>query len=349
MDTNRRDALKLGASAAMSGMFISNAIAASDGQPPIVVEPLTGKAGLRIANYLPKMGATSRLGLVTNEGMVVDIPAEAARQKVQLSFDPTSMISLASTGNKGLLELATLFKGRSSNLANVNTVILLSPIPKPQSNIYCVGWNYLDHFEEGLKHRADTAVKEYPKVPVLFTKGTQTMNGPFDSIPYDAGISTMIDWEAELALVIGKKGKNISEENAMDYVFGYSAYNDTTARDIQQKRQSGQWFKGKSLDGHGPMGPWVVTAGGVNLDDTRIICRVNGVEKQNASYKQMYFKIPAIIAELSRGLTLLPGDIIATGTPSGVGAGRTPQEFMKPGDVMETNITGIGIIRNKIA
>ena len=348
MDTNRRDALKLGASAAISGMFISNAIAATDGQPPIVVEPLTGKAGLRIANYLPKMGATSRLGLVTNDGMVVDIPAEAARQKVQLSFDPTSMISLAASGNKGLLELATLFKGRGSNLANVNNVILLSPIPKPQSNIYCVGWNYLDHFVEGLKHRADTAVKEYPKVPVLFTKGTQTMNGPFDNIPYDAGISTMIDWEAELAVVIGKKGKNISEENAMDYVFGYSAYNDTTARDIQQKRQSGQWIKGTSLDGHGPMGPWVVTAGGENLDDTRIICRVNGVEKQNASYKQMYFKIPAIIAELSRGLTLLPGDIIATGTPSGVGAGRTPQEFMKPGDVMETNITGIGIIRNKI-
>ena len=348
MDTNRRDALKLGASAAMSSMFISNAMAASDGQPPIVVEPLTGKAGFRIANYLPKMGASSRLGLVTNDGMIIDIPAEAARQKVQLSFDPTSMISLAGSGNKALTELAALFKGRSKNLINVNQVILLSPIPKPQSNIYCVGWNYLDHFEEGLKHRADTAVKEYPKVPVLFTKGTQTMNGPFDNIPYDAGISAMIDWEAELALVIGKKGKNISEENAMDYVFGYSAYNDTTARDVQQKRQSGQWFKGKSFDGHGPMGPWVVTAGGVNLDDTRIICRVNGVEKQNASYKQMYFKIPAIIAELSRGLTLLPGDIIATGTPSGVGAGRTPQEFMKPGDVMETNITGIGILRNKI-
>ena len=348
MDTNRRDALKLGATAAMSGMFISNAIAAGDGQPPIVVEPLTGKAGLRIANFLPKMGATSRLGLVTNDGMVVDIPAEAARQKVQLSFDPTSMISLAGSGNKGLLELAAIFKNRGSNLANVNQVILLSPIPKPQSNIYCVGWNYLDHFDEGKKNRVDTVVQEYPKVPVLFTKGTQTMNGPFDSIPYDGSYSTQIDWEAELAVIISKKGKNISEESAMDYVFGYSAYNDTTARDVQQKRHSGQWFKGKSLDGHGPMGPWVVTAGGVILDDTRIICRVNGVEKQNASYKQMYFKIPAIIAELSRSLTLLPGDIIATGTPSGVGFGRSPQEFLKPGDVMETQITGIGIIRNKI-
>lgn len=212
-----------------------------------------------------------------------------------------------------------------------------------------MGWNYLDHFDEGKDRRADQGVKEYPKVPVLFTKGTQTMNGPFDSIPYDGSYSTMIDWEAELAVVIGKKGKNISEENAMDYVFGYAAYNDTTARDVQQKRHSGQWFKSKSLDGHGPMGPWIVTAGGVNLDDTRIICRVNGVEKQNASYKQTYFKIPVVIAELSRSLTLLPGDIIATGTPSGVGYSRKPPEFLKPGDSMETEITGVGIIRNKIA
>ena len=218
MDANRRDALKLSATAALSGMIMSNALAATDSQPPIVVEPLTGKAGFRVANYLPKMGATSRLGLVTNDGLVVDIPAEAKRQKIQLSFDPSSMISLAGSGNAGLVELAALFKNRGSSLQNVNQVLLLSPIPKPQANIYCVGWNYLDHFEEGLKHRADSAVKEYPKVPVFFSKGTQTMNGPFDSIPYDAGVSTMIDWEAELAVVIGKKGKNISEENAMDYV-----------------------------------------------------------------------------------------------------------------------------------
>ena len=348
MDINRRDALKLGATTAISGMLMPNMASASE-RAPIVVEPLTGKAGFRVANYLPKMGASSRLGLVTNDGLVVDIRAEAARQKLTLSFDPTSMISLAASGNLGLLDLAALFKNRSKSSVNVNQVVLLSPIPKPQSNIYCVGWNYLDHFDEGMQSRADKTVKEYPKVPVLFTKGTQTMNGPFDSIPYDGSYSTAIAWEAELAVVIGKKGKNISEENAMDYVFGYSAYNDTTARDVQQKRHSGQWFKGKSLDGHGPMGPWVVTAGGVNLDDTRIICRVNGVEKQNASYKQMYFKIPVVIAELSRSLTLLPGDIIATGTPSGVGYSRKPPEFLKPGDMMETEITGVGIIRNKIA
>lgn len=349
MDTNRREILKMGTSAAIGGAFLSKMAQAEEARLPIVVEPLTGKAGFRVANYLPRMGAVSRLGLVTNDGMLVDIGAEAARQKIHLSFDPSSMISLAGSGNQGLLELATIFKHRGTAVLNVNQVILLSPIPRPQSNICCVGWNYVDHFNEGLSHRADKTVKEYPQFPVFFTKGTQTMNGPFDPIPYDASYSTMIDWEAELAVVIGKKGKNISAENAMEYVFGYSAFNDTTARDIQQKRHSGQWFKGKSLDGHGPMGPWVVTAGGVNLDDTRIICRVNGVEKQNASYEQMYFKIPVIISELSRGLTLLPGDIIATGTPSGVGFGRTPQEFLKPGDVMETEITGVGIIRNTIA
>ena len=350
MDSNRRDMLKLGTTAAIGGMFASRSSAATNQeQPPIVVESLSGKMGLRIANYLPKIGASSRLGLITNDGLVVDIPAEALRQKVELAFDPTSMISLTASGNRGLLELDKIFKNRGNSRLNVNQVILLSPIPKPQSNIYAVGWNYLDHFEEGQKNRVDTAVKEYPKVPVLFTKGTQTMNGPFDPIPYDGSYSTMIDWEAELAVIIGKKGKNISAENAMEYVFGYSTYNDTTARDVQQKRHSGQWFKGKSLDGHGPMGPWIVTTGGVALDDVRIICRVNGIEKQNASYKQMYFKIPAIISELSRSLTVLPGDIIATGTPSGVGFGRTPPEFLKPGDVMETEITGIGIIRNKIA
>ena len=349
MDTNRRDALKLSASAAMGSILMPKVMAAPGDSQNIVVEPLTGNAGFRVANYIPKMGASSRLGLVTNDGMVVDIPAEAARQKLKLSFNPTSMVSLAAAGNQGLLDLAQLFKARSTKLANVNQVALLSPIPNPTSNIYCVGWNYLDHFEEGKDRRADQGVKEYPKVPVLFTKGTQTMNGPFDAIPYDSSYSTLIDWEAELAVVIGKKGKNISEDSAMDYVFGYAAYNDTTARDVQQKRHSGQWFKGKSLDGHGPMGPWIVTAGGVNLDDTRIICRVNGVEKQNASYKQMFFKIPVVIAELSRSLTLLPGDIIATGTPAGVGNSRKPPEFLKPGDLMETEITGVGIIRNKIA
>jgi len=346
----RRDALKMGAVAAVAiGGLLNSKISAAQAQSTVSVPSLSAKMGYRIANYTANSGGSSRLGIVGDDGKVFDISAEAKTQKIKLDFDPTSIISLANSGNAGLSQIDKIFKGRGKSDLTVSQVKLLSPIPKPQSNIYCVGWNYLEHFEEGRQVRSDKAIQEYPKFPVFFTKGTQTMNGPFDSIPYDVSYSTAVDWEAELAVVIGKKGKNIPESQAMDYVFGYAAYNDTTVRDVQQKRHSGQWFKGKSIDGHGPIGPWIVTAGGVNLDDTRIICRVNGAEKQNGSYKQMYFKIPVIISELSRGLTLLPGDIIATGTPPGVGYSRTPPEFLKPGDVMETEITGVGIIRNKIA
>ncbi len=349
MDLKRRDLLKVGTTAAMGSLMATSASPAfSQTSEPVQVQSLSGQMGYRIINFIPKGASKSRLGLVSDEGLIVDISAEASRQKMKLAFDGTSMISLVSSGDKGVAQLGNLMKGKGNQPYSVNQVKILSPIPKPQSNIYCVGWNYLDHFDEGKDVRADQSVKEYPQVPVLFTKGTQTMNGPFDPIPYNGSFSTQIDWEAELAVIIGKKGINIPESQAMDYVFGYAAYNDTTARDVQQKRHSGQWFKGKSLDGHGPMGPWIVTAGGLVLDNTRVICRVNGVEKQNGSYKQMYFKIPAIIAELSKSLTLLPGDIIATGTPLGVGFSRKPQEFLKPGDVMETEITGIGIIRNKI-
>jgi 2-keto-4-pentenoate hydratase/2-oxohepta-3-ene-1,7-dioic acid hydratase in catechol pathway len=349
MDMKRRDILKVGASA-LGGMLAGQAsVVQAQSNDLVTVQSFSGKAGLRIANFVPRKGSTSRLGIVTDNASVIDIPAEAVRQHQKLVFDATSMISFLNSGDRGLAQVQYLVAKASKTQLSLHQVKLLSPIPKPQSNIYAVGWNYVDHFEEGLKSREDKSVKEYPKVPVFFSKGTQTMNGPFDPIPYDASYSTSIDWEAEIAVIIGKKGKNIPEENAMDYVFGYAAYNDTTARDVQQKRHSGQWFKGKSLDGHGPMGPWIVTAGAVNLDETRVISRVNGIEKQNASYKQMYFKIPVIISELSKGLTLLPGDIIATGTPSGVGYSRKPPEFLRPGDVMETEITGVGILRNTIA
>jgi 2-keto-4-pentenoate hydratase/2-oxohepta-3-ene-1,7-dioic acid hydratase in catechol pathway len=346
MNLSRRNLLKASATATVSAL----AATPSHAQPLTVeIPPLSGQMGLRIANFQPAARASARLGVVTDMGTVIDIAMQAQKQKVKLSFDPTSMLSFLHAGDQALQQVQKLVSKAQTGGIPVQHVKLLSPIPRPQSNIYAVGWNYLDHFEEGKDARADKTVKEYPKVPVFFSKGTQTMNGPFDSIPYDPSFSTAIDWEAEIAVVIGRKGKNIPEAEAMNYVFGYAAYNDTTARDVQQKRHSGQWFKGKSLDGHGPMGPWVVTAGGVDLNNTRVICRVNGVQKQNASYQQMYFKIPTIIAELSKGLTLLPGDIIATGTPSGVGYSRNPPEFLKPGDVMETEITGVGIIRNTIA
>jgi 2-keto-4-pentenoate hydratase/2-oxohepta-3-ene-1,7-dioic acid hydratase in catechol pathway len=174
------------------------------------------------------------------------------------------------------------------------------------------------------------------------------MNGPFSPIPFDPKVSTKIDWEGELAVIIGKRGRNLTEANAMDHVFGFSVINDTTARDLQSTRHGGQWFKGKSLDGHGPMGPWIVTRGAINHDNLKLQTRINGVVRQDANTGQMFFKVPTILAELSMGLTLEPGDVIATGTPPGVGNGMKPPMFMKPGDIMETEISGIGVIRNEI-
>jgi 2-keto-4-pentenoate hydratase/2-oxohepta-3-ene-1,7-dioic acid hydratase in catechol pathway len=361
MDSNRRNLLKASASAAVGTLMTgvgANAraqdgadVAPINGAQIKSVPPLASKVGMRLATCALGPNGAQGVVLVLDDGRMIDVRAEAARQKLRLGFDAGSMLELIKSGDAGFAQVRALMERAvhdKAGLSSVEGVRFLSPIPRPDRNIYCVGWNYLDHFEEGKNARADKHVETLPDHPVFFTKGTHTMNGPFDSIPQDAANSTQTDWEAELAIVIGRRGKNIPEERALDYVFGYSVYNDTTERDIQQKRHGGQWFKGKSLDGHGPMGPWIVTAAGVKLDDMRVICRVNGVEKQNASYKQMYFKVPRIIAELSRGMTLEPGDIIATGTPSGVGFARKPPEFMKNGDVMETEITGIGIIRNTI-
>ncbi|HEU4376557.1 MAG TPA: fumarylacetoacetate hydrolase family protein [Telluria sp.] len=355
MDSNRRNVLRAGASAAVGGMLLgAHGGAAAQDRPivqPIAVTPLAGKIGMRLATAVVTPGAAPTVVLVLDNGKMIDLHAESRRQKTALPFDSTSMLALIKSGNAGFEQVRALAEraaARKSPMLSIENAQFTSPIPRPDRNIYCVGWNYQDHFEEGKAARADKVVEKLPDHPVFFTKGTHTMNGPFDTIPQDLSNSNSTDWEAELAVVIGQRGRNISEERAMDYVFGYAAYNDTTVREVQQKRHGGQWFKGKSLDGHGPMGPWIVTAAGVKLDDVRVICRVNGVEKQNGSYQQMYFKIPRIIAELSRGLTLEPGDIIATGTPSGVGFARKPPEFLKAGDVMETEITGVGIIRNTI-
>ena len=353
MDNNRRNLLKASASAAVGGILMSTQGMASaqavNGADIKSVPPLSGKTGIRIATVLLSKGGKETVVVVLDDGRLVDVKAAAHQQKVKLAFDPSSVLNLIASGDAGLAQVTAIaaHAAKQKSLPKLADAQFLSPIPHPARNIYCVGWNYLDHFEEGKANRQDTVVEKLPEHPVFFTKGTHTMNGPFDPIPLVTKLSNMSDWEAELAVVIGKKGVNISEEDAMNYVYGYSVYNDTTVRDVQQKLHGGQWFKGKSIDNYGPMGPWIVTAGGVTLDkNLHIISRVNGVEKQNAVYPQMYFKIPKIIAELSRGLTLEPGDIIATGTPSGVGFARKPQEFLKPGDVMETEITGIGIMRN---
>ena len=352
MDKSRRNLLKVGAAvtAGAAGVFSGSALGAQEelqaGTTIKSIPPLASQLGARLVTY--RVGGASSVGIVLDNGRVLDLKSEAHARRLKLAFDPSSMLSLIKAGDPALHQVKLLSEHPHSASLPLDKVELLSPIPRPERNINCVGWNYLDHFEEGQAVRSDNKMKTLPDHPVFFSKATHTMNGPFGSIPYDAANSTSTDWEAELAVIIGRTGINISEADAMNYVFGYSAYNDTTEREVQQKRHGGQWFKGKSLDGHGPMGPWIVTAAGVKLDDVRIICRVNGVEKQNASYQQMYFKIPRIIAELSRGMTLEAGDIIATGTPSGVGFARKPPEFLKPGDIMETEIVGVGMLRNDI-
>jgi 2-keto-4-pentenoate hydratase/2-oxohepta-3-ene-1,7-dioic acid hydratase in catechol pathway len=220
-----------------------------------------------------------------------------------------------------------------------------APIPRPPKNVFCVGRNYAAHARESAAaFKTDATL---PGIPVFFSKAPTAVNGPFDDVPRHAAVTTQVDWEAELGVIIGRAGRNITARDALSHVFGYTVINDITARDLQQKHN--QWFKGKSLDGSCPMGPVVVTADEFgDPQNKRISLRVNGVAKQDARTSNMIFTVATIIEWLSKGLTLEPGDIIATGTPEGVGMGRTPQEWLQDGDVVETEIEGIGLMRNVV-
>jgi 2-keto-4-pentenoate hydratase/2-oxohepta-3-ene-1,7-dioic acid hydratase in catechol pathway len=216
----------------------------------------------------------------------------------------------------------------------------------PERNIFCVGRNYLEHAKEGA--RAAGREVKILDVPVFFTKAPTALAAPDATLHLDSRISSEYDYEAELAAVIGIRCKDVSEDEALHAVFGYTALNDVTARDLQ--RAHGQWFKGKSLDHSCPLGPWIVTP--EELGDPQsleIRFRLNGVEKQHSNTSKMIFPIARLIAELSKGMTLLPGDVIATGTPEGVGFARTPPEFLADGDIMEVDIAHIGTLRNFIS
>jgi 2-keto-4-pentenoate hydratase/2-oxohepta-3-ene-1,7-dioic acid hydratase in catechol pathway len=226
-------------------------------------------------------------------------------------------------------------------------VEVMAPIPRPRKNIFCVGRNYREHAIESF--RAVGREVQLPESPNIFTKAVTTVTGPYSEIPFDPDVSEQVDWEVELAVVIGVGGRHISQAEALTHVFGYTVVNDVTARDIQN-RQGIQWFQGKSLDGFCPMGPVLVTADEI-ADPGRLHLQleVNGISKQDSSTSRMLFDVATLIAHLSRVLTLEPGDIIATGTPDGVGFARTPPEFLHPGDLMESTIEGIGTMRNRVA
>lgn len=299
---------------------------------------------MRLLTFVPRAGDAPRLGLLLPGGGILDLAEEARRRGRALPFDAGDMVSLIAAGEDGLAAARDLAASPRSAALALEAVRLRAPV-RPRKNVFCVGWNYLEHFKEGETWRK--AKVDLPEHPVFFSKATSAVSGPFDPIPYDPRVSQQVDWEVELGVVVGAPGKNLAEAEAMRHVFGYTVVNDVSARDLQ-KAHGGQWHKGKSLDGFCPMGPFLVTADEVDPTDLRVQSRLNGVVKQDSSTRHLYFKIPRLIAELSLGLTLEPGDVISTGTPSGVGFARDPPEFMKPGDVLETEIAGLGTMRNPV-
>lgn len=300
---------------------------------------------MRLLSFIIKEGQPARIGALRNGDRVVDIGAEAKSRGTALCFDAQDMISVIAAGEAAVRQVREIATAAGDDLP-LSSVTLTAPIPRPRKNVFCVGWNYLEHFKEGEKSR--THVQEMPAYPTFFTKSPTSVNGPYDPIPWEPAVMEKLDWEVELGVVIGTGGKNITESDAMKHVFGYTVINDVSCRDIQ-RRHGQQWFKGKSMDGTCPMGPWIVTADEVpEPGNLPVKCSVNGVVKQDSNTSYMYFKLPRLIAELSLGMTLEPGDIISTGTPAGVGHARTPPEFMKPGDVLDTEIAGIGKLSNRI-
>jgi 2-keto-4-pentenoate hydratase/2-oxohepta-3-ene-1,7-dioic acid hydratase in catechol pathway len=297
---------------------------------------------MRFATYRDNTRAVM-LGVVQDD-RIVNLQSLAVAARVAL---PETMLDLIGAGPRMLDQVRRMVDQAPAEawrpLAEIH---LLAPIPRPRKNVFCVGMNYLAHAIESARSRG----REYEPLahPAFFTKVNTAVSGPYDDIPYPTRISEQLDWEVELAVVIGAGGKNWSEAEALDHVFGYMVVNDVSAREVQNQH-GGQFFKGKSLDGFCPSGPWIVTADEIpDPQALRLQTRVNGVVKQDSSTADMIFPVTQVLAELSAGMSLEPGDIIATGTPSGVGMGRTPQEWLRPGDVVEVEVERIGTLRNRV-
>ncbi len=228
----------------------------------------------------------------------------------------------------------------------VSAITLRAPLPRPQRNLFCIGRNYRAHAEELATSVFRDQMAEAPQWPMVFSKVPQTVIGPFDTVRLPGkAVSEQIDYECELAVVIGRGGRDIARSRAMEHVFGYTVVNDVSARDVQVRH--GQWHLGKSFDTFCPMGPWIATADELDGRATRVRGWVNGELRQDGQTQDMIFDIPTLIETCSRGITLLPGDVIATGTPSGVGMGFSPPKWLKHGDVVRVEIDSIGVIENR--
>lgn len=257
-----------------------------------------------------------------------------------------SMLNVIQQGPEIASEVEAFTKALEP-IAVSDTLTILAPIPRPQRDVYCVGWNYLKHFTEGVGKRENQET-ELPEYPTFFSKATRAVIGPHTEVPYDSSFTEKLDYEAEIAVVIGREGKNIAETEALDYVFGYTLANDISARDVQ-RRHGGQWLKGKAMDGSCPLGPALVTRDEVpHIEQLNIRGLVNGEVRQEARLSQLIFSIPRLIAELSRSMTLIPGDILLTGTPDGVGFAMSPPQFLKPGDRLVVASDRLGRLENVV-
>lgn len=290
---------------------------------------------MRIATFVHE--GQTRVGLVTADATSItplDLPP------VQAARGALALIDAAARGQA--------LPAAAGPAIALSAVQLLAPIPRPLRNIWCVGRNYHEHAKE-LQGSVFKNNNANPAAwPIVFTKVPECVIGPTDTVqlPGEA-VSAQIDYEAELAVVIGTGGKNIARGDAMRHVYGYTIVNDVTARDVQMRHQ--QWDMGKSFDTFCPMGPWLVTADELDGQHTRVRCWVNGEQRQDGRTEDLIFDIPTLIETVSRGITLYPGDVIATGTPAGVGMGLSPPQFLKAGDVVRIQIDGIGEIQNRFA
>lgn len=258
-------------------------------------------------------------------------------------------VQQAEAGILALIEHAGASLPRTLSPMPLASVELEAPIPQPRRNIFCVGKNYYEHAHEFARSGFDlsAAAGAVPKDPIIFSKVPESVIATHSNVLIDTKVSSAIDYEAELAVIIGKGGRGISKEDALDHVWGYTIVNDVTARDLQGKYS--QWLIGKSQDTFCPMGPWAVTKDELDLESAGIRCFVNGDMRQNSKISLLIFDIPTIISTLSQGITLKPGDIIATGTPAGVGIGFNPPRYLKAGDVVRVEIDGIGTLENRFS
>jgi 2-keto-4-pentenoate hydratase/2-oxohepta-3-ene-1,7-dioic acid hydratase in catechol pathway len=283
-------------------------------------------------------------GAVLPNGQILDL--EKACEVAGITPAITSLADIIRSQCIAEMIRSTVAAADPRATINGRDVEFLAPLgPALPRNIFCVGRNYVEHVVEG--HRARSTVVKPPEAPQFFTKPPSCIIGPTGRIPAHAHVTKMLDYEVELAVIIGKSGRDIPQTEAFEHVFGYSILNDLTARDLQAKH--GQWFKGKSLDGHCVLGPWIVHRDSIpDPSNLALTLSVNGEQRQKAFVHQMIFDIPRIVADLSAAMTLNAGDIIATGTPSGVGFAMNPPRFLNSGDVVEAEISGLGFQRNEV-